>query len=511
MSHISSGENDYRYPPPVPRDKRVDTGEIDPRTTYDLSAERGSYTDDNPFANQDPFPTSGPYPQTGPYRRQTESGLQPVTGHIRPGHRTRPRTTSRAIAPRATPVRGATRPNVRPPSQSGGLIARAVVGGLCLLLLAGAVGWFLNRGGDDETEETAVAEEAATETVEEADTGVREETTTTVALTPVALPEITEAGLVLYEMQLLDAYTGTGAAGMVELYMNALNGQICHVFNVAALNGQYLGFVNQAFFPRQGPSVINLGATANAVPQCVSASPIEVARAMVNPDEFYVAAIDLDGKILLRGQMSEATIAVDNRDDATRTNQQALAGDPTTGSEADGTELFDNENDGAFIEIDDRTVMFKGAVPDQATADNLLAAFLQLSGQGVQVVDELQVQEGAPAPSGRVVIGNSLLFGVDEDQLTGEPVVLETLADLLRVNPTWTATVAGHTDNFGLAAYNRDLSLRRANTVRQRLAELGIAENRISVEGFGADDPIGDNNTNEGRAANRRIEITINS
>ncbi len=500
MSHISSGENDYRYPPPVPRDKRVDTGDIDPRTTYDLTSEGGAY----------PEPGAGPYPESGPYRRQTESGLQPVTGHIRPGHRVRPRTTSRAIAPRAATPR-AGRPAVRPPSRSGGLIARAVIGGLGLLLLAGAIGWFLNQGGDDDGNETAAEEDTAAETEVETAVSTVEETTTTVALTPVALPEITEPGLVLYEMKLLDAYTGTGSSGMVELYMNALNGQICHVFDVAALDGQYLGFVNQAVFPREGPSVINLGATANSVSQCVSASPIEVARAMVNPTEFYVAAIDLEGKILLRGQMSEAAVPVDNRDDATITNQLALAGGPATDTPDDGNELFDNKNDGAFIEIDDRTVTFTGPVPDQATADNLLAAFLQLNGQGVDVVDELRVVDGAPAPSGRVVIGNTLLFDVDQDQLTGEPVVLETLADLLRVNPTWTATVAGHTDNFGLTAYNRDLSLRRANSVRQRLAELGVAENRIGVEGFGSDEPIGDNNTNEGRAANRRIEITINS
>ncbi len=500
VSHISSGENDYRYPPPVPRDKRFDTGEVDPRTTYDLSGESGAY----------PEPGTGPYPESGPYRRQTESGLQPVTGHIRPGHRVRPRTTSRAIAPRSAP-QGSGRPAVRPPARSGGLIARAVVGGLCLLLLAGAIGWLLNRGGDD-GDTTAPAEtEAATDTDVNTAVSTVEETTTTVQLTPVALPEITEPGLVLYEMNLLDAYTGTGSSGTAELYMNALNGQICHVFDVAALSGQYQGFVNQAIFPREGPSVINLGATANSISQCVSASPIEVARAMVNPTEFYVAAIDLEGKILLRGQMSDATVAVDNRDEETLTNQLALAGGPAADTTGDGSELFDNDNDGAFIEIDDRTVTFKGAVPDQASADNLLAAFLQLSGQGVQVVDELEVQDGAPAPSGRVVIGNTLLFGSDEDELTGEPVVLQTLADLLRVNPTWTATVAGHTDNFGLATYNRDLSLRRANTVRQRLADLGIAENRISVEGFGSDDPIGDNNTNEGRAANRRIEITINS
>lgn len=505
---MSTGENDFSYPPPVPRDERANTGDL---PNFNPQSSRDDFNDpfDRPPYDAPAFerPPDSSYPQTGPYRRPGQSGLQPTTGHIRPGHRVRPRTSTRAISPRNTGI--GTVPPIRQPQKRNGLIAGLVGGGLCLLVLAGFFGWLLNRDDSGEVETTGQTTEAVASATAADNAANTDPASTTVPLSPATLPDINEPGLVLYQLNLLDAYTGTGSTGSVELYMNALNGQICHVFDVAALTGQYVGFINQAVFPREGPSVINLGAAQDTMSQCTSASPIEVARAMTNPAEFYVAATDLSGEILLRGQLDGAIVAVDNRDDATVANQVALSAG--AGNADAATALFDNENDGAYIQIDGRTVSFRGAVPDQAAADSLLAAFTQLTGRGVDVVNELQVEAGAPDPSGRVVIGDSLLFAINSDEITGDPSVLQTLADLLRVNPTWTATVTGHTDNVGLRAYNIDLSLRRANTVRSRLAALEIPESRIGVEGFGPDRPLGDNSTPEGRALNRRIEVTINS
>jgi len=69
--------------------------------------------------------------------------------------------------------------------------------------------------------------------------------------------------------------------------------------------------------------------------------------------------------------------------------------------------------------------------------------------------------------------------------------------------------IEGHTDNTGDPAYNIDLSQRRAEAVVQYLKEHGIGEERISGRGFGAEQPIEDNGTEEGRAANRRVAFTI--
>ncbi len=69
--------------------------------------------------------------------------------------------------------------------------------------------------------------------------------------------------------------------------------------------------------------------------------------------------------------------------------------------------------------------------------------------------------------------------------------------------------VAGHTDNRGAAAYNRHLSEQRANAVRQYLISKGIVADNLSARGYGSTQPIADNDTGAGRAANRRVELHI--
>lgn len=69
--------------------------------------------------------------------------------------------------------------------------------------------------------------------------------------------------------------------------------------------------------------------------------------------------------------------------------------------------------------------------------------------------------------------------------------------------------IGGHTDNVGSAASNLKLSNDRANTVRAYLLTKGIAPDRVTAKGYGATVPIADNSTAEGRAQNRRTEVTI--
>jgi outer membrane protein OmpA-like peptidoglycan-associated protein len=81
-------------------------------------------------------------------------------------------------------------------------------------------------------------------------------------------------------------------------------------------------------------------------------------------------------------------------------------------------------------------------------------------------------------------------------------------ASLLRY-PNSTIEVIGHTDNTGTAAYNQDLSQRRAVAVASILRESGVPGGRIAAFGRGEDQPIASNLTPDGRAQNRRVEIII--
>jgi len=69
--------------------------------------------------------------------------------------------------------------------------------------------------------------------------------------------------------------------------------------------------------------------------------------------------------------------------------------------------------------------------------------------------------------------------------------------------------VAGHTDNVGAADYNKQLSQRRATAVADYLVSRGVAAARIMTAAGGEDHPIASNTTEQGRAANRRVEVTL--
>jgi outer membrane protein OmpA-like peptidoglycan-associated protein len=103
-----------------------------------------------------------------------------------------------------------------------------------------------------------------------------------------------------------------------------------------------------------------------------------------------------------------------------------------------------------------------------------------------------------------------LLFAVDSAAVRPDlRADLSAVASSLLRYPNSRIEVIGHTDNTGAAAYNQDLSQRRAVSVAGVLREGGVPGARIAAFGRGEDQPIASNLTPEGRAQNRRVEIII--
>lgn len=103
-----------------------------------------------------------------------------------------------------------------------------------------------------------------------------------------------------------------------------------------------------------------------------------------------------------------------------------------------------------------------------------------------------------------------LLFAVDSAALRPDlQSDLGSVAQSLIRYPNSRIEVIGHTDNTGSAAYNYDLSQRRANAVAAVLNQNGVPYGRITTVGRGFDQPIASNATPQGRAQNRRVEIII--
>lgn len=105
---------------------------------------------------------------------------------------------------------------------------------------------------------------------------------------------------------------------------------------------------------------------------------------------------------------------------------------------------------------------------------------------------------------------NDLLFATGSASLRPElRADIRSVAANLVSYPASTIEVIGHTDNVGAAAYNQDLSQRRAIAVADILIGAGVPGKRISSSGRGEDQPVASNLTDAGRAANRRVEIII--
>ena len=87
---------------------------------------------------------------------------------------------------------------------------------------------------------------------------------------------------------------------------------------------------------------------------------------------------------------------------------------------------------------------------------------------------------------------------------------IRRVADALRANGVTYVEIAGHTDSTGTAAYNQELSERRAAAVANRLTgTLGVNPDRVASKGYGEAEPVASNSTDAGRAANRRVEARI--
>ncbi len=91
----------------------------------------------------------------------------------------------------------------------------------------------------------------------------------------------------------------------------------------------------------------------------------------------------------------------------------------------------------------------------------------------------------------------------------GTEKILDKLVQILKSYPNYKVKIIGHTDNVGTDVQNMKLSLERAKTVKNYLVSKGISAKRLSIEGRGSKEPVASNDTEEGRAKNRRVEFIL--
>ena len=128
-------------------------------------------------------------------------------------------------------------------------------------------------------------------------------------------------------------------------------------------------------------------------------------------------------------------------------------------------------------------------------------------------ITNIRIAKGAvPLYDRMMTDGKFITYGItfDVGKATIKPDSMgeiNRIVQLMNENPTLKFSVEGHTDSTGNPASNQTLSEQRSQAIVAKLVELGIAQDRLTAVGKGQNSPIADNNTDEGRAKNRRVEF----
>ena len=110
----------------------------------------------------------------------------------------------------------------------------------------------------------------------------------------------------------------------------------------------------------------------------------------------------------------------------------------------------------------------------------------------------------------KVTFDSGILFGFNKSDLSkAAKESLNQFAVSLKQNPSTDVTIYGYTDNVGTLEANKKVSGQRALAVQQYLNDAGIPSNRMTAQGLAWDNPVASNDTEAGRAQNRRVEIYI--
>jgi outer membrane protein OmpA-like peptidoglycan-associated protein len=123
-----------------------------------------------------------------------------------------------------------------------------------------------------------------------------------------------------------------------------------------------------------------------------------------------------------------------------------------------------------------------------------------------------RVVETRRTPNGMVIsLPNSVFrFDFDKADLNQKNrELLSRIAGILLISKGYGLSIFGYTDDVGTAEYNQQLSLRRANAVKDYLVQAGIDPAIINVKGYGKTSPLFEDTSNEGRSKNRRVEIAL--
>lgn len=277
--------------------------------------------------------------------------------------------------------------------------------------------------------------------------------------------EETNAGpIVTYSIPMHDVEDPDNpASGTLRFDFNTETGEVCYVVSSVDIQGPYRTHIHVGGEGEKGGIVVDLGPQQNGAAGCVSNLPADIAAILADRDGHYAELHDLSEEWTIRAQLTESI-----------EDHASLPDDV----------VFEPGSAGASILIDGGTLVLQGEVPDEDTRRGLLALFAGVDLE-TPVIDTLAVVPGAPLPSGRILLADAS-FGANSAEV---PEIDEATADaittLFASNEAWTITAVGRTDELGSELDNLELSLRRAQALRDYAADIGVPIERVRVRGAG--------------------------
>lgn len=253
--------------------------------------------------------------------------------------------------------------------------------------------------------------------------------------------------------------------------------------------------------------------TAAADAVVVRSAPIELRQAQQALEKADAAARDGDD---LSAVDHYAYLARQRTEVAMQAGRIAQSDEATSQAQANRDRILINARTReAEAERDAAQKARMSAEQSQTLAEQRLAA-AQMAQQQASAANarastlasQLAELQARPTERGMVLTLGDVLF--DTARATLKPGAMRTvdkLAQFLENNPAQKILVEGHTDNVGADAYNRDLSLRRAEAVQRALTDRRIASDRVQISGLGEGYPVASNASAEGRQRNRRVEV----
>ncbi len=152
----------------------------------------------------------------------------------------------------------------------------------------------------------------------------------------------------------------------------------------------------------------------------------------------------------------------------------------------------------------------EAAAAERLRAEQATGAAIAAQDRVRQLEAQLKDIEGKQTERGLLVTLGDVLFAFNKAELTTQASPrLDKLASFLKQFPQRKLLVEGYTDAVGTDAYNMELSQRRADAIRDALAQRGVDTTRIVTKGYGKAYPVADNSGVDGRAMNRRVEVVI--